>query len=629
MPLRRPARKRPAPRRVRPTNVDPVRLALAAIERIKTVLSRTGKLDRFGPPADAREMLARETVLGRVLPPSYEAAMRVARAFGEPETVLDAATMKTTTAKLDREGADTERYIPFGVVARGTGPERILCFDKHIRESNGELGVIEWTDGSPRFAAAHFAEWLDLVADSREEELERSATIPMGLRKLLVQLGFSFDDPVIGRLETGDVAAIEMLIGRDTAREIRGQVDRLFDSSGKASLTLNLDEFTLALSLRTGIFVYEAEDVFRWLRHFRDENFFSEAAKPAQHPDHARDLRKAPREAPLIQRGVTEMRVLPARRHVFRAASGRSIDDFYVLGRSHSTSGRGSSLLVHVLRGEVREATAVNESLQDLYVTNDGVVWGLSHAGAAVRFAGGIANTFPLARATRGRPAWYGIGLGGDRVLAWGAGALLEFDGARFSPFVPDAGLLENELVTALWASKREVAMLVSGDHVGAVARYDGHGWVPIAEHQVIDTALVDFDVWRGVTLVLARDGRVFRIEGPQGSPRPVSWDRRQDAFLHEGVLRPLHMVRGYDGGLLLASDGGVLAVGSGEPIFYSAPGSAQEQARLSRVGSTPRQGGSLRGETKTESSALVAVCGPNAWVWKDGGFSVIDLREF
>src|SRR5262249_53454465 len=83
------------------------------------------------------------------------------------------------------------------------------------------------------------------------------------------------------------------LLGRAHTREVRGQVDRLFDSSGKASLTLNVDEFTLAVSLRTGIYVFEAEDVFRWLRYFRDENFFGDQAKEPSHPDNVRDLRRA------------------------------------------------------------------------------------------------------------------------------------------------------------------------------------------------------------------------------------------------------------------------------------------------------------------------------------------------
>ena len=73
--------------------------------------------------------------------------------------------------------------------------------------------------------------------------------------------------------------------------------------AGRASLSLNLDEFSLAVSVRTGIYVFEAEDVFRWLRYFRDENFFGESTKEPSHPDAVRDLRKAPREAAAMRRG--------------------------------------------------------------------------------------------------------------------------------------------------------------------------------------------------------------------------------------------------------------------------------------------------------------------------------------
>src|SRR4029078_6404052 len=151
--------------------------------------------------------------------------------------------------------------------------------------------------------------------------------------------------PVVGRLETGDVDAVVELIGTELSYNVRGDVDPLFDSSGKASLTLNVDEFTLAVSLRTGIYVFEAEDVFRWLRHFRDENFFSDVVTVPSHPDNVRDLRRAAREAPLVLRGVLHVPLLSATRYVFRSASGLSATDFFVLGRTASTSEHASSLV--------------------------------------------------------------------------------------------------------------------------------------------------------------------------------------------------------------------------------------------------------------------------------------------
>ncbi len=291
---------------------------------------------------------------------------------------------------------------------------------------------------------------------------------------------------------------------------MRAPVNRLFDSSGRASLTLNLDEFTLAASVRTGVFVFEAAEVFRWLRRFRDQDFFRE---PAPRPGVAmvRDLRVAPREPPLVQRGVVEVHGLPATELSFRAASGVSGDDFFVLGRNHST--KGASVVLHVVDGTVEDVQEVPEPLADIYVTSDGVAWGLGQAGTAIRFAGGSARAFPLTRPTPGRTAWHGIGAGGHRVLVWGAGTLLEFDGMRFAPFEPEAALDNSELVVALAAGKRDVTMLVIGDGEGAVARFDGSRWQPIDEAQLIAGPPVDLDVWRGLTLVLTRDGRVLSFD--------------------------------------------------------------------------------------------------------------------
>jgi hypothetical protein len=89
--------------------------------------------------------------------------------------------------------------------------------------------------------------------------------------------------------------------------------------------------------------------------------------------------------------------------------------------------------------------------------------------------------------------------------------------------------------------------------------------------------------------------------------------------------------VRGYDGGTLVASDGGVIAVGSGEPVFHAAEGTA-EAARLSRVGGgPPPTTRRTRPNMKRDEDevGVVAMCGPHAWLWKNGAFEVIDLREW
>src|SRR5688572_6979586 len=554
-------RKTPLKKRVtrslRPrSNVDPTRVALAALERIKTVLVKSGHQQRLGDPLSMKELAAQSQIIGAELPPSYVAAMRVASKIGEPHVFLLSHEMETEADRIAIGGEEAKRYAPFAKIH-----DRVICFDKgggkrlvsSIRHQ-GELPIIEWDDGSANPIAAHFGEWLDMVADAREESVESAAKMPQRLKRLLYELGFRFEYPVVGRLETGDSDAIVELIGFELSRNVRGDVDRLFDSSGKGSLTLNVDEFTLAVSLRTGIYVFEAEDVFRWLRWFRDENFFSDAVTVPSHPDNVRDLRRAPREAPLVLRGVMHTPVLPASRHVFRGASGVSATDFYLLGRTGSTSDRAPSVILHVVDGLVATSHSLDEPLNDLYVARDGTMWGLTTS-HAVRLSGGRVQSYPLARPTHGRPWWYGIGGGGDRVLVWGAGALLEFDGRSFVPFEPDAMLDDGESVIALAAHGLRISMLVCGDRMGAVARFDSVQWQAISEEQVIDATLADLDVWRGIGYVLDREGTVWRVD--KGPPRPYPIPSRHQAFFTEnGAARPFYGVRAVDGGVLLASAG-------------------------------------------------------------------------
>lgn len=630
-----PLTKKRVTRSLRPrSNVDPTRVALAALERIKTVLVKSGHKDRLGEPLSMKELAAQAQWLGTELPPSYVAAMRVASKIGEPETFLLAHEMENEGDRIVTFGGEeAKRYAPFC-----KGFEHLICFDKgggkrlvsSIRHQ-GELPIVEWRDGTASPVAAHFGEWLDSIADAREESVETAAKMPPRLKRLLYELGFRFEYPVVGRLETGDADAIALLIGKELARTIRADVDRLFDSSGKASLTLNVDEFTLAASLRTGIYVFEAEDVFRWLRTFRDENFFSDVVTVPNHPDNVRDLRRAPREPPLIQRGVLNVAILPATKISFRAASGSDAADFYLLGRTASTSDRAPSIILHIVDGAVTTSHNVDEPLNDLFVARDGTMWGLTTT-HAVRITGGrTAQSYPLQRPTRGRPWWYGIGGGArkasssdDRVLVWGTGALLEFDGRAFVPFQPDAMLDDTESVIALTSHALRMWMLVCGDRVGAVARFDSVQWQPITENQVIDATLADLDVWRNTAYVLDRDGGVWKVDGAS-PPRPVALLTYHQAYLTEaGTPRPLTGIRAYDGGILLSSNGGVLAVGPGEPLFHAIP-NGRDPVRLVRVGGR----GTASSEDTHRESAIVAVSGPNAWIWRNGTFNVIDMHEW
>ncbi len=623
--VRKTPTKKRASRGLKPrSNVDPSRVALAALERIRTVLVSSGHESRIGAALSMKELATQAAFLGLELPPSYVAAMRAASRIGDPELFLTAEEMATEAYKLVEEtGEEATRYVPFCRVG-----DKLVCFDKSgarrtITQArhHSELPIVEWHNGHATPVAAHFGEWLDSVADAREEKVESAAKMPQRLKRLLYELGFRFEYPVVGRLETGDVEAIEVLIGRDLVRQVRGEVDRLFDSSGKASLTLNVDEFTLAASLRTGIYVFEAQDVFRWLRFFRDENFFNDTAvHQPSHPDAVRDLRRAPREPPLVLRGVMELVTLPSTQYVFRAASGASASDFYLLGRTSSTSDRAKSVIIHVIDGGVATSHEIEEPLHDLHVARDGSLWGLTTS-HAVRISGAKVRNFALQRPTPGRAWWYGIGSAGSSVVTWGAGGLLKLEGEAFVPFRPDAQLDESESVVALCASGPKIQMLVCGDRMGAVARFDGKHWGTITEDHVIDGQLADLDVWRGTSLVLDRDGTLWRAE--KGPARPQALPARHQAFLTEaGTPRPLLGVRAFDGGFALASNGGVLVVGGDDPLFYAAPGS-REPMRLTRVGSAP-QGGS----DPTDDAGIVATGGGHAWIIRDGDVQVIDLRD-
>src|SRR6478672_4883325 len=116
-----PTRKKPL--RKSKVNVDPTRVAQAALSRIETVLIRTGHPERLGGPATMRELAARANFAGRPLPPSYTAAMRSNASIGEPEHLLDAAEMATTARTMALPDAG-ERLLPF---ARGKGGA-VYCF---------------------------------------------------------------------------------------------------------------------------------------------------------------------------------------------------------------------------------------------------------------------------------------------------------------------------------------------------------------------------------------------------------------------------------------------------------------------------------------------------------------------
>jgi hypothetical protein len=203
------------------------------------------------------------------------------------------------------------------------------------------------------------------------------------------------------------------------------------------------------------------------------------------------------------------------------------------------------------------------------------------------------------------------------RVFVWGRGTLLVFDGQAFVPFTPDARLDPQEDVIAVAAQAGKLQLLVFEDGMGALAYFDGLGWVPIQEEHVMHGPLADMDVRSGSPLVVSRSGAAYRLDARR--PRQLLWDTDAHAFRTEiGGRRPFHSVREIDGGALVGTDGGVIHVRPPqEPVFYGAA-KVREPVRLVRVG-----------PAGAAEEGIVALSGGNAWLWHEGRMDVIDLSDW
>jgi hypothetical protein len=102
----------------------------------------------------------------------------------------------------------------------------------------------------------------------------------------------------------------------------------------------------------------------------------------------------------------------------------------------------------------------------------------------------------------------------------------------------------------------------------------------------------------------------------------------RHQAFLTEaGTPRPFYAARAYDGGVLLASNGGVVSAGNGDPVFHAVPG-GRDAVRLVRVGKLDATG-APQDPVAARDVGIIALSGANAWIWRNGAFSVLDMHEW
>lgn len=614
--MRRSRNSAPPTRRSK-VDVSPVRVALAAVRRIREVGYRLGSSRHVDQGVGAKELAAREAVIGRQLPPSYVAVVRHVTDLGPPDELLDAGAMTMKVAELRRSPAGA-RYLPFA-----TSGGKLLCFDSRgeATRADGELAVVAFTKGYGTPVARSFAEWLDAVADRREERLAAAANVPPRLKKLLRELGFSFAGGLSAQIETADSDAVELLVGEDVVDELLAN-GSLYDSTGKALLLLQLDDFSMRVRLREGFVDVGAEHVFPWLRSFRDEDFFAPLAElgsgtdlenePTQTrlPDHVRDLQRAERREPPRTQGSVALLPLAAQHHTFLDATGSESEGVYLLGR---VNGSLRSLILRIDGTTVVGARYVDEPLTRLHLTDDGALWAMGGT-YAHRFYGFEQERFGLVRPTEGATNWLDIGGIGDRVLVWGAGALLGFDGKGFSPFVPDLALHPLETVLAVQLRGERISALVVREKFGAIAHFDGVSWLPIAEESLVAGTPTDLHTFAGQEWVLEGQSVVY-TQSESGAPRPVAFSRSAPAFTDaSGRPRPFFDLLPGRSGLLLSSLGGFLfAPTRGEPSFFRGHGE-HLRGRLVRI---------------EECRLTLALLGGAVWVHEAGAFHPLDLTQF
>ena len=251
-----PSRKRPSPSVAsRPERAlrrsHPPRACRRGAAEVDPHLDGTGPW-KAGPVTMKWSPPARGQVLGQVLPPSYTAALRVASTVGEPEVLLDSNEMRVRHAdmKASRRGQRGCRLARAGRrPAWPASPASRQCSRRptpSCRSSSGRAG-------SSAARARHFGEYSTEAADAgRVERAGRDR--PGGAEGLLLGSGFaSTIRRSVGRDRRRGPRSLVLESG--AARPRSADVDRLFDRAAKPSPTLNLEEFTLAISLTRFVFV--------------------------------------------------------------------------------------------------------------------------------------------------------------------------------------------------------------------------------------------------------------------------------------------------------------------------------------------------------------------------------------
>ena len=173
-----------------------------------------------------------------------------------------------------------------------------------------------------------------------------------------------------------------------------------------------------------------------------------------------------------------------------------------------------------------------------------------------------------------------------DRVRACWSGARARCSSSTasgFVPFSPPPELEEHETVVATIPQGKQIGMLVCGDDVGAVARFDGRKLdAHPREPRHRGTA--------GRSRRVARRGHRARpqrrgLARRRGPPRPVIWDTRQAAFISDiGAPAPRTRCAGSTAARCSPATGASSRSAPATPCSTPRP-TAHEPARLARVG--------------------------------------------
>ncbi len=582
--------------------LDPLRLTMAAIDRIRGVAEKSGRLDRMGLPLgdDARAVLV---ALEPRLPESYLAALREHQSFAGDEELYAPDRIRVALDEVTRLGFDAARYFPIGALHGAT-----VAFDRGVEAQPAEWAVVALRGGGSVGALADsFAHWMDAIADEREEQLAFALSMPDRLSRILVELGFRpSPDRIVYHVDTSDEDALALLLGARAMREARGASGRLFDATGRAHLTFDAFDFSLIVALRVGERVFTADDVFRWFRAFRDEDLMGrEGGGPPSHPDRVRDMRRADPEIAAPLRGAFAMHAMPLPGRELIGGAGLHADAFFAVARSRE----GHSVVYTVEQGKLKRAQRTAEAVHHVHVTASGELWATGET-QAIRFAGGSAKAFPIRALNHRAPR----GIVGDQPLVWGPDFVAGFDGDRFPPFQPQPALTSEEEVRGLVARGGAVYMLVVGEMVGAVACFDGTAWLPVTEEHMMDGDLVAIDADDSARYVLDARGQVFRSE--LGMPRALPLNFGHEAFVQDSrERRPLYDVKATAWGFVFATNGGIICSRDEDTVFYEAP-NTDAPARVERLGTEP------------DSPLLVAI-GPHLWVWDGGVPTIVDTRKW